>query len=291
LVIQFILINLRIKTYPLFGLYNSILSISQVILFEIMLGYIMIPCFWNDNENQSYLDSSFTLFYQCKEMKNKSVFSFILSVLLISISLIGIFEIELTTVVTILSIGIAYGLFISLYKGYFMPSKWLFRNRFWISGLFAGVGLFVLSIFIDFTDIQLSESNQLLLKFILSLVIGIALVGGYQRRRYLKVKDNTHFTKHVGEREIMDDVASMYIRNKVKKGRIILTSSRLVFVKSSDVKVFTFNFSEMALGFENIKFIGIPTGIFIPEKVTKIYVHFSNYWIREITKIVNEQSI
>jgi hypothetical protein len=226
-------------------------------------------------------------------MKNKSVLfiTVILSVLLISISLIDIFEIEMSVIVTFLSIEIGLGIFIAFYNGYFMPPKWLFRIRFWISGFFSGVGIFILSTFIDFADIQLSETNQLLLKFVLSSVIGVVLVGGYQRWRYLKVKDKTHFTKHVGEHEIMDDVASMYIRNKVKKGRMVLTTSRLVFIKSADTKVFVFDFSDMALGFENITFIGIPTGMFIPEKVTKIYVQFSNYWIREITKMVNKKSL
>ena len=79
------------------------------------------------------------------------------------------------------------------------------------------------------------------------------------------------------------------LRKEKSRGRIVLTNSRLVFIKNNTEKNnIEFDLTNISSELKITSRFGIPNGIIVPSLETKIHVTFPFFWKKEIEKVVLE---
>ncbi len=190
-----------------------------------------------------------------------------------------------------MTVGISFGTFTVLINGYFIPSKLIFKYRFWVYGLFFGLAIFLSSILNSLAEGRIIHMKYLLIKFIISIIIGIIFFGTFLYWNFRELKKFTRLETQLGELEILSDSATLDNEEATKSGRIILTTQRLCFISNDEEKTkFVFSFSDLTSGIEIIERLSIPDGIYIPNEETKIRVKFSKLWKKEILKIIKNNA-
>ncbi len=167
-----------------------------------------------------------------------------------------------------------------------IPTKWVFKYRYWFYGL---VFAFTFSLITPFKDLLSTEFYSItnsLLVWIFSLFIIVLFMGIFLNWRYRKLVQKTKFELEADEVEILSDSATFDNEDTTKKGRLILTTKRLCFVSDDkENSRFVFNLNDLSSKIEINKQGWYPSGILLPEKETKILLMFPYLWKREIERL------
>ena len=169
--------------------------------------------------------------------------------------------------------------------GYSIPSLWLFRNRFWLIGLFVGISIFSMKInFEDHFQTAISSVDGLL-----SLFCAIMIVGTFTKFYFREVQKNTPLLRYSTENEIVSDTAKLRINKHALTGRVVLTQRRLSFVSNNRGRSqFDFFFADPNFEIKLIKRFGIPYKLKFTQQDISLKVKFPRFWVKEIRNILSQ---
>jgi hypothetical protein len=91
-------------------------------------------------------------------MKTKSLLLGFLQIIVLSIISVYIFNFdkEIYKISSPIIFGIIGGVILVLITAYYIPSLWIFKNRFWVYGISFGLALCIFSTLINLTDNRFS---------------------------------------------------------------------------------------------------------------------------------------
>lgn len=224
---------------------------------------------------------------QTQTMKFKSLVLGILQIIVLAIisMLIYYTEKEIYQISSIFIFGVMGGIIAVLFSGYTIPTKWIFKYRFWFYGILFGIAVFLFSTLTNLTENDSFETFNIIRKLFVGVVVGILVFGSTQYWIYKSIRKNTPFKSAEGEMEILADAARIENEDNTENGRLILTNYRLCFISAKDSKMkfeisFKSSFSDIQISYR----LGIPNGIYIDKNATKILIKFPGLWIKEIKK-------
>lgn len=172
-----------------------------------------------------------------------------------------------------------------MFNGYLLPSKWIYKNRFWMNGAIFGLFLFMLNASIRIHDGKIVTQKEALIMAIASIAMGILILGTVYYRSFRKVRRNTPFHTDLDEHEIITDSATLNDEDTFKRGRLILTNKRLCFI-ANDEENTRIVFQNLKTNIRLLKHLGVPNQLYIPGNKTRIQVAFPCYWKQEIEKVM-----
>lgn len=193
-------------------------------------------------------------------------------------------------VIALLGISFLTGILFLLYIGLVNPGKILFKYRFWLFSIL--FGLFMASI--NLTTEYLNGEQTNLMKVVMGIVIfiftSLLITVPIQYWGFKSLRKKTMLDIEEGETEVFTSGATITVEKKNIAGRIILTTKRLCFISSGLDKIrLEYNLMELKSGVEltKTKYLGITSGISLPDKDTKIYLAFCQFWKKEINKVIS----
>jgi hypothetical protein len=188
-------------------------------------------------------------------------------------------EIIRLSVVAVFSI-----LFVILIIGYFVPPRWIFKNRFWLHGTLFGFCIFGL----NFNFGSLNQAIELMLELGLSLILGNMIFGTISLWYFLQLRSKTPLLRYSDEEEIASDTAQLTTKKLTVSGRMILTPRRLSFICNNRGKAqYDFYFKDPTSEIMVIYRFGVPFKIKIPNQDITLTVEFPHFWKKEIQHMIS----
>jgi len=224
-------------------------------------------------------------------MKTKSLLLGFLLIIVLAIISVYIFNFdkEIYEICSPIIFGIIGGIILVLTTAYYIPTVWIFKNRFWFYGILFGFALYIFSTLINLTESWSFEITDIAIKLLIALFTGIIVFSTSQFWIYNSARKNTLLALKTNEKEIIADVAWLVIGKQKSRGRIILTNNRLVFIKNNIEKNnIEFDITNISSELEVTSRFGIPNGIILPSLKTEILVIFPFFWKKEIERVVLE---
>ncbi len=202
------------------------------------------------------------------------------------------FNMKMEYIAAIMLFGLAVGIVAMGFNGFYIPGKWVHKNRFMLYGLLFGLALFVFNIINHISEGDMMNGMKLGLNLFISICLGGVFGGIYLKWKHRVFKRQTPLNFQSDEMEIIEDVATIFNEDVRGKGRIVLTSERLSFI-FSDIpqRNFDIYFSTIKSNPELMYRFGIPNGIYISEQETRILVKFPKFWKQEIEKKIKDNNI
>jgi hypothetical protein len=193
------------------------------------------------------------------------------------------FDMKVGGVVVIIAYGLVLGILVAIFNGYFIPGMWIRMRRFLLQGMLIGLAFFVFALLDTIVDGKDLHVMLLLKMLIASMCVGVIIGYGFLKWNYRVIKNQTILELLEGEVLILDDSATLLNEDSIGRGRLMLTSMRLVFAYLDIEKEnFIVNADALKSGVELNARFGIPNGIRIAEADTQFTVKYPGLWKREI---------
>ena len=194
------------------------------------------------------------------------------------------FDISNLSIALILGIGLLAGMISRFFIGYVIPNRILFRSRFIIYGI--GFGIMIgLVIFIISSDKEQSfESQHLLICLLITIPLGLIVNGTIYYSRFRKLKKRTNI--NIENQDLISDFA-IYSNSEYKSviGLLLLSNNKLSFYSATNGNcIFEMALKDVNPIIINSKFMSIPNGFSLNNKINSVKVAFPHYWTKLIEK-------
>lgn len=217
-------------------------------------------------------------------MKNAKHILILFFVILLSIMMVAS---RVYTIKETLTLIVSCSLFLYLiyiFRAFFTPGPWAYKNRFYIEGLF-------LCIFCVFIPLITKKSPITATHIILALSLGIAggIISGYfSKLDYLKKCARIKVDESVLKEAKLESWAVFLDQGGDIEGRVILTDGKLYFAPIFiATPIREYNLDDSAGTFKEIYKYGLPVGFSINNDHFKI--HYTKLWIKALnSKILNK---
>ncbi len=194
------------------------------------------------------------------------------------------FDTSNLSIALLIGLGLLVGIISRFFIGYVIPSRILFRSRFIIYGIGFGIMIGLVMFITMSTKEQSFESQNLLICLLISIPLGIIVNGtmSYLRFRKLKKKTNIKIEKQDSISDFAIYTGSEY--NSIK-GLLLLSNNKLSFYSAINGDcIFEMAIKDVNPVIRNSKFMNIPNGFSMNNKMNSVNVAFPHYWTKLIER-------
>jgi|GEM_PF-6576499 hypothetical protein len=197
----------------------------------------------------------------------------VLFCLAMSLLLIYVFEVSVENVLYICGFGVLAGFAFLVYRSYFNPPLWLFKNRYWIDGI--GFGIFI-AVILSFT--QDADFNFAML--ISALFVGVLIKGVYKYWKFNRLKKK--FSEN-GKISIYDRGLCYDVENNKFNGWLFIENGKFCFYdEKNNTVLFKKELSEIDAKIKDDNKLNIPEGLTVEDGQIKLQIRFPLFWIQAI---------